>query len=958
SSGGSTAAGNLTGLLAFPSASSTIFSLAVRGNLSATNGQFVDGVANLTPTFTASSVGAGSTSATADSQIVAGAITINKASTTAAITNNPATTVVGQGYTVNFSLAVNAPGSATPTAPTGNVQVSDGSQTCSGAISVGGTGSCLLTSTTAGNKSLTATYQGDANFNASPASSPAVAHTVNKADTTVGLTSATNPSVFGQSVTFTATMAVTAPGAGAPTGTIQFLDGGNPIIGCSNVALAGGLAQCSTAGFAIGNHTITATYAGDPNFNASNGSMTGNPQVVNKANTAVGLTSGANPSVFGQQVTFTATISVTAPGAGTPTGTFSFLDGGNPIAGCTGVAIAAGQAQCQTAALAAGNHTITAAYSGDGNFNTSNGSMTGNPQVVNKANTTTGLISSLNPSVFGQPVTFTATVAVTAPGVGTPSGTINFLDGGNPIAGCQNVALQVLQAQCQPGSLSVGNHTITAAYSGDGSFNTSNGSMTGNPQVVNKANTSIDLTSSQNPAPLGTNLTFTAAISVTAPGAGTPSGTVQFFDGGNPIVGCVAVAVAAGQAQCMTTALTTGNHTITAAYSGNASFNTSNGSLTGNPQVITMTTNLAPLDFDGDGKTDYAVVRDSGLPIPPPGTGNQININGDAQMDEPVTVVGPPRDGQLGSMHRGRYFRLPGEKFDPLEPRLEPSDAIAANQMRWLINTSGPTADLNILFGTLNDFPVPADYDGDGKCDIAVWTGGVGAQFKVLTSSSGFVTTVTYTLGNGASDPSVVGDYDGDGKADPAIMNANTGQFTYLGGATHATSVTVTPVGAFGGGFPIPGDYDGDGKYDFVLETRDGINPTQAHFYRWTNTGSLTPAATDNFVFGNYRDVIIPGDYDGDGKTDIGLASFIVNPMAWRIRTSPAGTLIGPFNLGNPASDYTITGDYNGDQKGELTIWLPAGTFQSLLAPTYLTPTTNFSWGQSGDYPVAYFNSH
>ena len=51
---------------------------------------------------------------------------------------------------------------------------------------------------------------------------------------------------------------------------------------------------------------------------------------------------------------------------------------------------------------------------------------------------------------------------------------------------------------------------------------------------------------------------------------------------------------------------------------------------------------------------------------------------------------------------------LPGEKFDPLMPRLERPDAAAANQMRWLISTSGPTADLNILFGTLNDFPVPA----------------------------------------------------------------------------------------------------------------------------------------------------------------------------------------------------------------------------------------------------------
>ncbi|MEO6393855.1 MAG: FG-GAP-like repeat-containing protein, partial [Pyrinomonadaceae bacterium] len=469
---------------------------------------------------------------------------------------------------------------------------------------------------------------------------------------------------------------------------------------------------------------------------------------------------------------------------------------------------------------------------------------------------------------------------------------------------------------------------------------------------------SIQITNpAANPAPLtgiGFTDTFPAGLQVAASPLATNTCSGAFAPaGGNTTITLGASSLNAGASCTVTVKVTptTGgakinNVTVASTQGGNA-----------NVATATLSVGKAPLDFDGDGTTDYAVVRDSGLPQP-----NGLNgpTASDSDQDSEPGEGSTPRDGTLGSMHRGYYFKLPGEKFDPLMPRLERPDAAAANQLRWLINTSGPTADLNILFGTLNDFPVPADYDGDGICDVAVWTGGVGAQFRVLTSASGFVTTVTYTLGNLSSDPSVIGDYDGDGKADPAIMNANTGQFTYLGGATHATSVTVTPIGAFGGGFPVPGDYDGDGKYDFVLETRDGINPTQAHFYRWTNTGSLTPAATDNFVFGNYRDVIIPGDYDGDGKTDIGLASSIVNPMAWRIRVTPTGTLLGPFNLGDPNVDYTITGDYNGDQKGEITIWHPAGTvqFQSLLAPAYAGPTTNFSWGQSGDYPVAYFNSH
>lgn len=388
------------------------------------------------------------------------------------------------------------------------------------------------------------------------------------------------------------------------------------------------------------------------------------------------------------------------------------------------------------------------------------------------------------------------------------------------------------------------------------------------------------------------------------------------------------------------------------------------GTIAGGWCLNFTTSGGAPLDFDGDGTTDYAVVRDSGLPRPAPG--ETLSVGGprvNAATDE-VTVLNAATDPSIAfnplpiNGQWGRFFRMPGERFDPLAMSMERGDSIAANQMRWLIRTSGPTADLNILFGTLADFPVPADYDGDGKCDLGVWTGGAGAQFRVLTSSSGYVTTVTYTLGSAISDPSVVGDYDGDGRADPAVVNRSTGVWSYLGGATHATLTTVTPVGTFGGGFPIPGDYDGDGKYDFMLETRDGVNPTMGHYYQWNNTGSLTPPATANFAFGNYRDVVIPGDYNGDFSTDIAVASLIVNPIAWRVRLTGPGTILGPFNLGNPAVDYTLGGDYNGGGTGDLTIWHSPGQFQSLLGPTFVGPTTDFSWGQAGDYPVAYFNSH
>jgi hypothetical protein len=272
-----------------------------------------------------------------------------------------------------------------------------------------------------------------------------------------------------------------------------------------------------------------------------------------------------------------ATVSSVSPG--TLTGTVTFLDGGNSIGTAP---VGGGVATFTTSALAVGNHTITSSYNGDGNFNGSTGPLTGNPQVVNKANTTTTVTSSLNPSVFGQPVTFTATVSPVSPGAGTLTGTVTFLDGGNSIG---TAPLGGGVATFTTSALAVGNHTITASYNGDGNFNGSTGSLTGNPQVVNKANTTTTVTSSSNPSDLGQPVTFTATIAAVPPGAGTPTGTVQFKDNANNL-GAPVTLNANGVAQLTTSSLTTGNHSITADYSGDANFLPSSSTLPNGQTVL------------------------------------------------------------------------------------------------------------------------------------------------------------------------------------------------------------------------------------------------------------------------------------------------------------------------------------------------------------------------------------
>src|SRR5947199_257708 len=136
---------------------------------------------------------------------------------------------------------------------------------------------------------------------------------------TAALISATNPTVFGQTVVFTASVSAVSPGAGTPPGTVTFKDGATAL---STNSLSGGQVNYTNTTLLPGTHSITAVYNGDTNFIGSTSGVV--TQSVGQANTATAVTSSANPSVSGQAVTFTATVSAVAPGSGTPSGTVQF----------------------------------------------------------------------------------------------------------------------------------------------------------------------------------------------------------------------------------------------------------------------------------------------------------------------------------------------------------------------------------------------------------------------------------------------------------------------------------------------------------------------------------------------------------------------------------------------------------------------------------------------------------
>lgn len=175
--------------------------------------------------------------------------------------------------------------------------------------------------------------------------------TVTQGSSTTTDISSVNPSTFGQSVTFTATV---AGGGVTPTGTVTFKDGAATL---GTGTLSGGVATFSTSTLTVANHNITAVYGGDSNYTGSTSAVL--VQTVNQASTATALTSSANPSALGQSVTFTA--NVTGAG-GTPTGTITFNDGATTLG--TGT-LSGGTATFSTSILASGGHAITAVYGGD-----------------------------------------------------------------------------------------------------------------------------------------------------------------------------------------------------------------------------------------------------------------------------------------------------------------------------------------------------------------------------------------------------------------------------------------------------------------------------------------------------------------------------------------------------------------------------------------------------------------
>jgi parallel beta-helix repeat protein len=276
-------------------------------------------------------------------------------------------------------------------------------------------------------------------------------------------------------------------------------------------------------------------------------------------NTSLSVTS--NPANSFAPITVTSTVS---SGFGQPTGTVVFSANSQVLAsapiGANGVASAT------VSTLGAGSYSIVATYQASPMFEAS--SSTPVSETITEAQSVTSLIGSPATTTVGQSVTFTANVRA-AQGSPLPTGTVVFSDGdamlGSTTLNTNGVATLATAA------LSVGAHTITAAYSGNSNFSASSASAT---EEVTLVSTTTTLASSLNPAGQGKPVILAATVNF---GGAAPSGNVSFEDGASSIG--TATVNPAGAATLTISSLSVGTHNLYAVYAGGGIFASSTSSV-------------------------------------------------------------------------------------------------------------------------------------------------------------------------------------------------------------------------------------------------------------------------------------------------------------------------------------------------------------------------------------------
>ena len=323
-------------------------------------------------------------------------------------------------------------------------------------------------------------------------------------------------------------------------------------------------------------------------------------------------------------------------------------------------------------------------------------------------------------------------------------------------------------------------------------------------------------------------------------------------------------------------------------------------------------------DFDGDGRTDYAVWR-------PTATGK---------------FYVDPASGASGFTHTyGGAGDIPlAGDFDG-DGRTDYAVWRPSTGTFYVDPASGASGFTHTLGGS-GDIPLAGDFDGDGRTDYAVWRPSTGTFYvDPASGASGF----THTLG-GSGDIPLAGDFDGDGRTDYAVWRPSTGTF-YVDPASGASGFTHTLGGS--GDIPLAGDFDGDGRTDYAV-----WRPSTGKFYVDPASG----ASGFTHTLGGSGDIPQPGDFDGDGRTDYA----VWRPSTGTFYVDPASGASGFTHTLGGSGDIPLAGDFDsdrradfdGDGRTDFAVWRPTATGKFYVDPASGASGFTHTYGGSGDIPL------